>query len=116
MTSRKSSLTDDALTRAATDALDDSVRDYDAATRHRLRAAREAAVEAAARPDLRSQLLRWMGLGAAFASCAMFWVLWTGGLGSQAPVSEVPEPELIAMAGETDLYQDLEFYQWLAQQ
>ena len=108
---REAALSDEDLAAAVTGALDDSVRAYDAATRHRLRAAREAALREAARRDSLVLAGRWLGLGAALASCAMFWVLWSGPM--QTPVADPPEPELLAMAAETELYRDLDFYQWL---
>ncbi len=71
-------------------------------------------MRAVGRADAPALYARWMGFGAALAGCLLFWVMW--GLDpSQSPRREAPMPELLAMAAEPELYRDLEFYQWMAQ-
>ncbi len=91
--------------------LDDGVQSYDAQTRHRLRAAREAALEQAV---WRSPAWWWAGAAGLAASLALLAVLLLPSWQDAEHASDMATPELLAMAGESDLYQDLEFYRWLA--
>lgn len=101
---------DSACVRQVRDSLDQSVGEYDAATRHALREARERAVrEAGTGWHTRLKLLLWAGCAAAPAALAAFLLM--------APPGTDPLPaEQVAVVDEVDLYGDLEFYEWLAEE
>ncbi len=96
--------------RQARDSLDRSVGEYDAATRHALREARERAVrEAGSGWHARVRLLLWAGCAAAPAALAAFLLM-------APPEVDVHPHEQVAIVDEVELYGDLEFYEWLAEE
>lgn len=103
---------DPALERRICEALDDSVRAYDADTRHALREARQQAAGAVRTHGL-MQFRNWV-LGSMIAAPAVLAVLLMVSPG-EAPVPLEPvSVEMLAMAEEVEFYGDLEFYEWLA--
>lgn len=107
MTDRERKFLDDA--RAV---LDDSVRDLDGATRSRLAQARNAALDRKRRT--RRRLVTWgspVGLAAAAALLAVLFI------GREAPVDEsyVADLDLLGSGETIEFYEDLEFYEWLAE-
>jgi hypothetical protein len=89
----------------------------DAATLSRLREARAKALEAA---DARSRgffrIPDWMRVGA-FATAAaavMVFAIWVDPPKPELPVKAVDEFEMVLYADNLDLYEDMDFYEWLA--
>lgn len=108
----------------ARSALDASVEAIDPATRTRLRAARTSAIDAPRKPR------RWLpvaGLVAATSAAAVAIAVWrvgspTGGPESVAPapvpvpIAATPNDSIpVAAAEDLDLFLDLDFYTWLAE-
>ena len=90
----------------------------DAATLARLRDARAKAVEAAegrARGFFR--IPNWMRVGA-FATAAaavLVFAVWVDPQRQELPVKSPDEFEIVLNADNFDLYEDMEFYEWLAE-
>jgi hypothetical protein len=105
--------------------LDASVEAIDPATRTRLRAARARAIEAASRRS-RSRWLPAAGLVAAASAALLAIALWRAEAPDRTgePITEVPapiatapvEPVPLAAAEDLDLYLDLDFFTWLAEE
>lgn len=103
--------------------LDASAEAIDPATRTRLRAARREALAAAARP--RRSWLPAAGLAAAAGAALLAVAVWRSGApdardaatgAPQTPVAATPlEPIPLAAAEDLDLYLDLDFFTWLAE-
>ena len=105
---------DDKLITRVRASLDEDVAAFDAATLSRLNRARQAALDASARPRVRPV---WLGAGAMAAAAAVF---------AFALVLRAPDParlpageaataqdlELLS-SEEIELYEDQEFYAWL---
>lgn len=106
---------DEQLVRVANEVLDDGVRAYDAETRHRLRAARDAALDEVGQGAWFRLRALWLGAGALLVPLALFWVLVLSPWQAGEPGPDATAPEMLALAEEADLYRDLEFYAWLAE-
>jgi hypothetical protein len=98
---------------AARAALDDSARALDVRTVARLRAARLKALDSIRPRPL--QLLPWLAPAGVFAVSALALVLLTAGGGTVPGTAEaaLADLEMLAAPDRFDLYQDLDFYEWL---
>ncbi|NPV04607.1 MAG: hypothetical protein HPY67_07735 [Syntrophaceae bacterium] len=90
----------------------------DAATLARLRDARAKAVEAAegrARGFFR--IPNWMRVGAVATAAAavLVFAVWVDPTRQELPVKSPDEFEIVLNADNFDLYEDMEFYEWLAE-
>ncbi|MCU0530551.1 MAG: DUF3619 family protein [Syntrophales bacterium] len=89
----------------------------DAATLARLREARAKAVEAAGEPARGFfRVPNWMRAGA-FATAAaavIVFAVWVDPPKQELPVKSVDEFEIVLYADNLELYEDLDFYEWLA--
>ncbi len=89
----------------------------DAATLARLREARAKAVEAAGEPARGLfRVPNWMRAGA-FATAAaavIVFAVWVDPPKQELPVKSVDEFEIVLYADNLELYEDLDFYEWLA--
>lgn len=93
--------------------LDESARDLDAEVATRLRQARYKALDAKPAP------FRWLvpAGGLAAVSVAVLAVaLWLSQPSRSVPVQSVEDLEIISSAENLELFDDLEFYHWLAVQ
>ena len=90
----------------------------DAATLSRLRDARAKAVEAAEGRDRGFfRIPNWMRVGA-FATAAaavLVFAVWVDPQRQELPVKSPDEFEIVLNADNFDLYEDMEFYEWLAE-
>ncbi len=90
----------------------------DAATLARLREARARAVEAAeGRARGLFRIPNWMRVGA-FATAAaavLVFAVWVDPTKQELPVKSPDEFEIVLNADNFDLYEDMEFYEWLAE-
>ncbi len=94
--------------------LDQGVEQLDDAASRRLRQARMQAVEKASQ---QGQGARWWKPAAAFAvaaSLVLAVVIWPTGT-DDMPASELLDVELMATDDSLQLYEELDFYQWLAE-
>lgn len=94
-------------------ALDDGVAKLDGATRSRLAQARAQALE-----PRRSPLRWWLPAGGAVFASVLAAALW---LGQPAPLpgngfDSVTDFELLTAAEPLELYEQLDFYQWLEEE
>ncbi len=98
------------LVAAAKDLLDDQLTRLDQPIVDRLRRARREAVEAGPKPPRR---LWAAGLAAA---CVGFLAvsLWIWQPAATQPIPDPEDLEILASAEDLDLYEDLDFYSWLA--
>ncbi len=90
----------------------------DAATLSRLRDARAKAVEAAEGRDRGFfRIPNWMRVGAFATAAAAVMVLavWVDPPRQELPVKSPDEFEIVLNADNFDLYEDMEFYEWLAE-
>jgi hypothetical protein len=89
----------------------------DAGTLARLRAARAKAVEAAGeRQGGFFRIPNWMRAGA-FATAAaavMVFAIWVDPPKQELPVKSLDEFEMVLYADNLDIYEDMDFYEWLA--
>jgi hypothetical protein len=89
----------------------------DDATLSRLREARAKAVEAAdARGRGVFRIPNWMRAGA-FATAAaavMVFAIWVDPPKPELPVKSLDEFEMVLYADNLDIYEDMDFYEWLA--
>lgn len=95
--------------------LDQSADALDAKTRARLRAARRAAFAQAPAPRVFSP--RWLvpaGAVAALAVVAALGLWWTPPAAPPPMAASVEEAELLFATDNLELYQNLDFYKWLA--
>ncbi len=104
---------------ALRDLLRDSEADIDFVSRSRLRAARARAVDAARVPS-RGFTGWWTVPGAMVSAIVLAWLLIPGHLfksagSGVAPVPQVEVIETLADDKTNGVYDDLEFYQWLAE-
>jgi hypothetical protein len=110
-------MNDQDLINKARKTLDESIEHLDAATLSRLNQARQAALETASRKHspARSWWLPAGGvamLGVAILSGVLF-------LNTRSPVPGTPginDMDIIASQDKLDMYQRLDFYQWLAEE
>lgn len=89
----------------------------DAGTLSRLREARVRAVEAAdARGRGFFRIPNWMRAGAFATAVAavMVFMIWVDTPKQELPVKSPDELEIVLNADNMDLYEDLDFYEWLA--
>lgn len=89
----------------------------DAATLSRLREARAKAVEAAGeREGGFFRIPNWMRAGAFATAVAavMVFTIWVEPPKQELPVKSVDEFEIVLYADNLDLYEDMDFYEWLA--
>ena len=95
--------------------LDDHEDSVDAQTAARLQAARRRAL--AAVPAPRSRSAYWLPAGAAatLAVAVLAVVLWRGDSAAPLPAVAAEDWEILA-AGELQLIEELEFYDWLAEE
>lgn len=90
----------------------------DAATLARLRDARAKAVEAAGeRARGFSRIPNWMRVGAVATAAAavLVFAVWVDPTRQELPVKSPDEFEIVLNADNFDLYEDMEFYEWLAE-
>lgn len=100
---------DDSFIEAVRALLDESARDLDAMTGARLAAARRRALERL-EPPLRLPWLLPAGVFASAAAAMLALTLWNA---APAPGPELADVEVLAGPEALELYQDLEFYEWL---
>jgi hypothetical protein len=97
--------------------LDESCASLDGETLHRLRGIRLAALDKA--PADRRPFFLWRGFTAGgFATAAVLVVavsLWMSTFRAPLPEKQVEDLEIITSQEHIDLYEDLEFYKWLAE-
>lgn len=105
---------DPALQGQICEALDASVRSYDADTRHALRLARERAAREASDGRL-APIRNWL-IGAMVAAPACLVVGLMVFNGATSEPLDSPPVEVLAIAEDAELYADLEFYEWMAQE
>jgi hypothetical protein len=105
------------LMKRTREVLDESVANLDVRTLERLRDARHRAVEAAdERPGLLLRLPRWVkvsGLATAAAAILVF-SLWFTTAGHDLTVKNPEDFEIVLAKDQIDLYEDLDFYSWMA--
>lgn len=97
---------------AAKEALDQSVRTLDARTLTRLRQARRRALEARPRQVPR---LVWAGGFATISVALLAGALWLYRPVSNDTFSGLEDLELLTSVENLEVYEDLEFYGWLAE-
>lgn len=101
-------------------ALDAEAETLDSATLGKLRQARYRALE----QEHRQPILEWLpagnvlaATGAVSATVAVaFFAVWLGVISPQARVNTIEDLELLAAADNTELYEQMEFYEWLESQ
>jgi len=90
----------------------------DASTLSRLREARAKALEAADEHNRGfSRIPNWMRVGA-FATAAaavMVFAIWVDPPKPELPVKSLDEFEMVLYADNLDIYEDMDFYEWLAE-
>jgi len=108
---------DERMLKRTREVLDASVANLDAGTLERLRDARHRAVEAAdERPGLLLRLPRWVkvsGLTTAAAAVLVF-SLWFTSPKHDLTVKNPDDFEIVLAKDQIDLYEDLDFYGWMA--
>lgn len=99
-------------------ALDASADNLDLRTQSRLLAIRREAIERMTAPrERRLRMPRWVPAGAfvtAMVAVAIALVVVPGPNRQRQQVSKVEDLEIVASGESLELYEDLEFYQWLA--
>ncbi len=99
------------------EALDESVETLDHRTLERLRSARYRAVEVAdEQPGWMLRLPRWLkvsGMATAAAAVLVF-SLWFASPRHDLVIKNPEDFEIVLAKDQIDLYEDLEFYSWLA--
>ena len=100
--------------------LDASAESLDASTLSKLRQARNRALEQETRPDLFTRLTGGKmaiagGAVTATVTAAVF-AFWIGVINPQTRVNAIEDIELLASADNTELYEQIDFYQWLESQ
>jgi hypothetical protein len=101
----------------AKEALNESVGNLDDPTLERLRDIRHRAVEAAdERPGLMLRLPRWVKMGslATAAAAVLVFSLWFTPPKHDLAVKNPEDFEIVLAKDHIDLYEDLDFYSWLA--
>lgn len=108
---------DERLVKRTREVLDESIANLDVRTLERLRAARHRALETAdERPGLLLRLPRWVkvsGLATAAAAVLVF-SLWFTPPGHDLIVKNPEDFEIVLAKDQIDLYEDLDFYGWMA--
>ncbi len=95
--------------------LDKSAENLDEGTRRRLQAIRVEAVENPGRSRRFFLPLRWITAGALASACGIFGLFfWLNTSPGDFPVSHAEDLEIITSNDHMDLYQNLDFYEWLA--
>ncbi len=96
--------------------LDHTAEDLDDRTRRRLEAIRAQALEDPQKPArLFFKPLRWMTVGAlATASVVFGMFFWLNTSPGDLPVTHAEDVEIITSRDHIDLFQNLDFYEWLA--
>ena len=106
---------EDTWTQRIRQQLDTSARDLDAATLSRLNQARQAALQAAPKPQPRRWL--WQATFASAFSLAMAIAIWPRLVPEQLPApptGTLPEDfTMLAGSENLELYEELDFYAWL---
>lgn len=98
-------------------ALDGSVSELDSRTTERLRRIRLAAIEHAETGKQRwFAVHRWVTAGgiAAFAALVLAVSLWVSVPRQIQPPGQVDDIEILAAKEHLDIYEDMDFYRWLA--
>lgn len=93
--------------------LDESVRDLGPGVERRLRQARYRALEAKSKP------FRWLLPASGFAAVSvaiLAGALWLFQPSRPVPVQGVEDIEILSSGENLELFDDLEFYRWLAEQ
>ncbi|HEX9024189.1 MAG TPA: hypothetical protein VF799_10150 [Geobacteraceae bacterium] len=95
--------------------LDSSVAQLDGRTAERLRLARLAALEAAAKPRWFG-FPRWAAAGAisAFAVLILALSLWFAIPGQNMQVAQVEDVDILTAHEHLEVYENMDFYRWLA--
>ena len=105
------------LLKRTREVLDESVANLDVRTLERLRGARHRAAETAdERPGLLLRLPRWVkvsGLATAAAAILVF-SLWFTSPRHDLTVKNPEDFEIVLAKDQIDLYEDLDFYGWMA--
>lgn len=98
--------------------LDESAENLDLRTQSRLLAIRRETIERMTAPrERRLRMPRWVPAGAfvaALVAVAIALVVVPGPNRQQQQLSKVEDLEIVASGQSLELYEDLEFYQWLA--
>ena len=102
---------DQAFVSAAKSVLDRSAQELDGETIARLHRTRRHALEA--RPQ-RAPWVVWAGGLAAACVALVVGALWWAEPSQTVPVAGLEDIELITSADNLELYEDLDFYRWLA--
>lgn len=106
---------DEAFLETAKDLLSERAEEIDAKTRSRLRENRYAALQSL-QPRKRPLSWMWPATGIAVACTAVLaFFLFLKEPGSQEIVSNMEDIELLASSEPIEFYDDLEFYEWLAE-
>ena len=120
--SNKTPLTDEVLLKAAKSTLDDTTAQLDGQVRQRLQQARQAAVRTAnATPNSRgTPLIRpsWMVTAGRFAVLtiviSVVFINVTTESEPSVPIASIDDVPIITAPEELELYEELDFYQWLS--
>ncbi len=96
--------------------LDRTAENLDERTCRRLQAIRAEALETPQKAYRRFFLpLRWVTAGALATACGVFGLFfWLNTSPGDLPVSHAEDLEIITSNDQMDLYQNLDFYEWLA--
>ncbi len=96
--------------------LDDSAESLDATTLSKLRQARYKALEQASGHRV-SAASWWVPAGAVTATTVIaVFAFWLGVVNPQTRVNTIEDLDLLASADNTELYEQIEFYEWLQSQ
>lgn len=97
--------------------LDESVEAIDARTAARLREIRVGALAGAEGMRRRFMFPRWVTVGGlATAAVAVAAGLWFAEVRKEPAVATIDDIEIVVAQEQMQLYEDLEFYRWLAEQ
>jgi hypothetical protein len=108
---------DERILKRAREALDESAGNLDIRTLERLRDVRHRAVEAAdERPGLLLRLPRWVKVSgfATAAAAVLVFFLWFTSPRHDLTVRNPEDFEIVLAKDQIDLYEDLDFYSWMA--
>ncbi|KPJ90084.1 MAG: hypothetical protein AMJ53_14905 [Gammaproteobacteria bacterium SG8_11] len=120
---KKSPLRDDVLLKAAKSTLDDKAVSLDDDVCQRLQQARRVAVSAAANATQgsspRANASKWLLPAGSFAALALVSsvvVYQFQAVQESSPVASIEDIPILTSPDELELYEELDFYQWLAEE